>query len=196
MRRPPPRPSSSARSMGDAPAALEAAAPFLIAANVCQLLWALAFCFERLLVSTLLMIGLAVSMVIAALETYGADPVFSVPISLHAGWVCAAFLLNVNLANVQLKLGGDATTRQAIDLTIVFGSLYGATIIGAGVIALSGNVVLPLSIIWALVAIGVEAPNSPAGAKYTRAAVKYTALILAAKLAALAAFALKVGPEL
>ena len=30
----------------------------------------------------------------------------------------------------------------------------------------------------------------------TRAAVKYTALILAAKLAALAAFALKVGPEL
>ena len=32
--------------------------------------------------------------------------------------------------------------------------------------------------------------------KYTRAAVKYTALILAAKLAALAAFALKVGPEL
>ena len=44
--------------------------------------------------------------------------------------------------------------------------------------------------------IGVEAPNSPAGAKYTRAAVKYTALILAAKLAALAAFALKVGPEL
>ena len=57
-------------------------------------------------------------------------------------------------------------------------------------------VVLPLSIIWALVAIGVEAPDSPAGAKYTRAAVKYTALILAAKLAALAAFALKVGPEL
>ena len=44
--------------------------------------------------------------------------------------------------------------------------------------------------------LGVEAPNSPAGAKYTRAAVKYTALILAAKLAALAAFALKVGPEL
>ena len=32
--------------------------------------------------------------------------------------------------------------------------------------------------------------------KYTRAAVKYTALILAFKLAALAAFALKVGPEL
>ena len=56
--------------------------------------------------------------------------------------------------------------------------------------------ILPLSIIWALVAIGVEAPNSPAGAKYTRAAVKYTALILAFKLAALAAFALKVGPEL
>ena len=44
--------------------------------------------------------------------------------------------------------------------------------------------------------VGVEAPNSAAGAKYTRAAVKYTALILAAKLAALAAFALKVGPEL
>ena len=77
-----------------------------------RMLWALAFCFERLVVSTLLMVGLAVSMVIAALETYGADPVFSVPISLHAGWVCAAFLLNVNLANVQLKLGGDATTRQ------------------------------------------------------------------------------------
>ena len=142
------------------------------------------------------MVGLAVSMVIAALETYGADPVFAVPISLHAGWVCAALLLNVNLANVQLKLGGDATTRQALELTLVFGSLYGATIIGAGVIALSGNVILPLSIVWALVAIGVEAPNSPAGAKYTRAAVKYTALILAAKLAALAAFALKVGPEL
>ena len=39
---------------------------------------------------------------IAALETYGADPVFSVPISLHAGWVCAALLLNVNLANVKI----------------------------------------------------------------------------------------------
>ena len=66
---------------------------------------------------------------------------------------------------------------------------------GSGSRLLSAQV-LPLSIIWALVAIGVEAPNSPAGAKYTRAAVKYTALILAAKLAALAAFALKVGPEL
>ena len=64
--------------------------------------------------TVLLMIGLAISMVIAALETYGADPVFSVPISLHAGWVCAALLLNVNLANVQLKTGGDATTRQVI----------------------------------------------------------------------------------
>ena len=94
------------------------------------------------------------------------------------------------------KIRSATTLSQAIDLTLVFGSLYGATIIGAGVIALSGNVILPLSIIWALVAIGVEAPNSPAGAKYTRAAVKYTALILAAKLAALAAFALKVGPEL
>ena len=39
-------------------------------------------------------------------------------------------------------------------------------------------------------------PGTIRGAKYTRAAVKYTALILAAKLAALAAFALKVGPEL
>ena len=55
---------------------------------------------------------------------------------------------------------------------------------------------LPLAIIWALVAIGVEAPNSSAGAKYTRAAVKYTAFILAAKLAALALFTVKVGPEL
>ena len=36
------------------------------------------------------------------------------PLSLHAGWVCAALLLNVNLANVQLKTGGDATTRQVI----------------------------------------------------------------------------------
>ena len=52
------------------------------------------------------------------------------------------------------------------------------------------------SVVAAVVAIGVEAPDSPAGAKYTRAAVKYTALILAVKLAALAAFALKVGPEL
>ena len=45
---------------------------------------------------------------------------------------------------------------------------------------------------------GVErsAASPVARAKYTRAAVKYTALILAFKLAALAAFALKVGPEL
>ena len=101
----------------------------------------------------------------------------------------------MNLAAVQLKIG-SATTNQAIDLTMVFGSLYGATIIGAVVIILSGNVVLPLAIIWALVAIGVEAPNSSAGAKYTRAAVKYPAFILAAKLAALALFAVKIGPEL
>ena len=94
----------------------------------------------------------------------------------------------------EARLG--AIAELDLPLEGIFGSLYGATIIGAGVIALSGNVILPLSIIWALVAIGVEAPNSPAGAKYTRAAVKYTALILAAKLAALAAFALKVGPEL
>ena len=86
-------------------------------------------------------------------------------------------------------VGGDSVRAAAQICT-------GVGFIGAGVIALSGNVILPLSIIWALVAIGVEAPDSPAGAKYTRAAVKYTALILAAKLAALAAFALKVGPEL
>jgi len=98
----------------------------LVVANACQLLWALAFTFEHLLASTLFMAGLAYSLTAAALGLDGGPlHVLAVATSLHAGWVCAALLLNLNLAAVQLHVH-DTVTRQAVDLTLVFGSLYAA----------------------------------------------------------------------
>ena len=46
---------------------------------------------------------------------------------------------------------------------------------------------LPLAIAWALAGIAAEKSTSAVGAKYTRAAVKYTSIVLAGGLAALVA---------
>ena len=88
------------------------------------------------------------------------------------------------------------TPHQAIDLKrmscVAAARWYGAAIIGAGVIALSGNVdVQPLSIIWRQAIVDPALYGATiigAGViKYTRAAVKSSGpSILAAKLAALA----------
>ena len=66
---------------------LEAAAPFLLAANACQLLWAVAFCRERLVASTLLIVGIAASLLCAAEELRGCAEFWTVavPTSIHGG---------------------------------------------------------------------------------------------------------------
>ena len=167
---------------------LEAAAPFLVAANVAQLLWAVAFCRERLYVSTVFIVSIAAALCLAAEELRGSPERFTVglPVSIHAGWVAAASLVNVNLCFVA------AEASKAAQVAAAFASAYGALVPAALLCATRGDAPFAAATAWALVAVGVEVARSPSAADDTavaRAALRQTAFVLAAVLAWLAASA-------
>jgi hypothetical protein len=72
------------------------------------------------------------------------------PISLHAGWLCAATLLNLNgwAAVSKLTLG----TQVAIG----FASAYIAAIVGAYVSVTRGDPLVALTVAWALAALASQ----------------------------------------
>jgi len=98
-----------------------------------------------------------------------------VPTSVHAGWVCAAALLNLNLVAVQRKWG------DVSELALAFATCYGAVVPGA-LMAFAGDAPFALALAWALVAIGVELPRSKAAPMVhlaAREALRFTAIALA-----------------
>jgi len=163
---------SSARLDDDAKAGL----PWFALANVFQLCWALVFSREYMGASALLLGGITSSLLVA-LESFrnlkGADyyTIF-LPISLHAGWVTVATLLNVNLLAVK------AGASTAVQLTAAFGTLYAG--LGAAFLfaAFRQNALYALSIAWACFGIFCELPASKACPDLdaaARLALKYTA---------------------
>lgn len=154
-------------------AQLARAAPFLVAANACQGLWAIAFARERLVASGVLITALALALVGAVHALRGADERWTVgaPVAIHAGWVCAAALLNWNLAAVRARLSAAA------QLALAMGSLWVAFAPGVYAAA-TGDAPLAFAIAWALLAIGAEARVAPAP-EDARTALRYTAHALA-----------------
>uniref|UniRef100_A0A7S3NPM8 Uncharacterized protein n=1 Tax=Aureoumbra lagunensis TaxID=44058 RepID=A0A7S3NPM8_9STRA len=139
---------------------LEIAGIWFVMANIFQLLWALVFSRELLKVSSIFITAIAFCLCIClenldnphTIERY----LIVLPISLHAGWVTAASLVNINLTFVQMNASSE------IQLTVAFASVYlglGAAFIFA---AFRHNAIFALSLAWAFFAIYKELPASKA----------------------------------
>lgn len=161
------------------PGALEEAAPFWIAANVAQTLWALAFSREWLLTSAALLFTITL-MLVLALEEYRAWP-----LSLHAGWCTVATLLNVNLCLTK----SDAS----VQLAAAFGTLYAAVVAALLALTLRGDAFFAAAIAWACFAIFKELPANnaiPDLDMMTRRALRLTSAVAAAAITHLSLSAL------
>jgi len=173
---------------------LERAAPFVVAANVFQLLWAVVFTRARLNVAAVLLAGIAVSLLVAQERVRGCTTaerrLIAWPLNLHAGWVTVATLLSFNLCLVRAKI---SVSRE---LAAAFATVYAA--VGAAVLAacLRGNVLYCAAIAWALLGIYAELPASKAAPGLGpdgRDALRLTAGVAAGLVAHLSVTALVYG---
>ncbi|CAM9767129.1 unnamed protein product, partial [Phaeothamnion confervicola] len=133
--------------------------PFFAAACVLQAVWSVAFAQELLSLSAVILVALAASLFLAVrglapFKKSGASAVeyllVHFPIGLHAGWVCAAALVNVNLALV----GAGVGTAGQVSAAIV--SLLAATGAAWTAAAVYNDTFFLLSVAWAFLAIAVN----------------------------------------
>uniref|UniRef100_A0A7S2NTE6 Uncharacterized protein n=1 Tax=Haptolina brevifila TaxID=156173 RepID=A0A7S2NTE6_9EUKA len=146
-------------------------------ANAFQAIWAPLFSTERLAASTVALAGIAVSLVslgaslrCASGLAYG---LIAAPIWLHAGWACAASIVNLNLTFA--AFGTPAATQLAVAFAsaAISGGL-GVGIVSQVVSAESTALAfapLPLAgaLCWALAAVRAE--REPAGARNRQPAI-------------------------
>eukprot|EP00466_Bigelowiella_natans_P015080 jgi/Bigna1/85136/estExt_fgenesh1_pg.C_20276 len=127
-----------------------------ISANVFQSLWSFAFAQESMISSSVLLSGIAASLY--GCVAHAEDQSFGWvrgPISLHAGWVTVAALLNYNLCLVKFE-ERMSTQWVAAKLTIAV-----ATVAALGMLWFKKDVMFASSIAWALAA--VKDASWPAG---------------------------------
>lgn len=129
-------------------------------ANAFQGLWAPIFATEHLTASALALSGIAISLVLLGTSMRDATGwaywLCAAPIWLHAGWVCAASLVNINLSFA--SNGGSASAQLALaSLSSSFAFMLGLSIVWFGS-AETSYAPLPLaaSLCWALSAIRAE----------------------------------------
>ncbi|KAJ1617833.1 hypothetical protein T492DRAFT_1096982 [Pavlovales sp. CCMP2436] len=162
-----------------------------IVGSALQALWSLAFAYEQTSLAAVLLTGIAACFcecgrVLASGEAAGLDWLLVLlPVSLHAGWACAATLVGWNLAAV----ARGATVP--VQICLAFASLYAATLLAMmAVLAtlFAVPVTFPLAVAWALAAIAQEV-DLHGGEVYpwqVRLAVAYTAQIGAVVVASTA----------
>ncbi|KAG8470364.1 hypothetical protein KFE25_008785 [Diacronema lutheri] len=139
-------------------------APWL-AANALQALWALAFAHERLFLAACLLTGIALALcdAVRVLAAGGVDGferlLVLLPVTLHAGWVCAAALVGWNVALVaQSAPAGLQVSFAFLTLHAALGLALGSLCVPLGAGASSvAPAPFALAIAWALAAIGFEA---------------------------------------
>lgn len=129
--------------------------PWFAAACVLQAIWSIAFAQEALVLSAAILIGIALCLGLASaglsnFRTAATDwteyLVLHAPIGLHAGWTCAAALVNVNLAVSQRA--GVASQVTAAIVTVLLAAA------AAAVYATSfADPTFLLAVVWALAAI-------------------------------------------
>jgi hypothetical protein len=167
---------------------LIAASPYWCAGCMLQAAWTIAFAFDNVTISAVLLGGIATAVgtafsSIQALDTRtSADYALSaLPFALHTGWLVAATLVNVNLAAVANKASPET------QMTLAWGSEISAAVIST---SLSVYFYEPTFIFvgaWALKAISAfEAPElfakqfPPADRVSLRVFAKNTSYMLAA----------------
>ncbi|KAG5191764.1 hypothetical protein JKP88DRAFT_230700 [Tribonema minus] len=129
--------------------------PWFAAACVLQAVWSIAFAQEALTLSAVILVGIAVclgkaSANLAGFRARGAawfdHLILHAPIGLHAGWTCAAALVNINLAAAQTS--GVAAQVTAAIVTVfaaaAAAAVYGVVLLDPAFLA---------AVVWALAAI-------------------------------------------
>lgn len=132
------------------------ARPFVVA-NVLAMLWIVAFRLEYLLVSVVVIVALLVTTlrlyIIArdgVLRTYQSNWL-SVPFSLFASWLSVATIACISSWLVSMSWQGSAST-QLILATVM---ILAAALISLYVAYRCGDIVFPMPVAWAIVAIFV-----------------------------------------
>jgi hypothetical protein len=148
---------------------LAKAVPWWIAGNLYQSIWCFSFrpkFSNHLWMPAMMLAGGAISM-LGAVKTVSVDLVkclassgnvkapflalFRIPLSLHAGWLCAATLLNLN---GWLTYTGAPIPTQ---ISLVFASVYVATILGSVLSSAFKDPFLAFTVAWAVAGLAYQA---------------------------------------
>ena len=130
-----------------------------VAACVAQCAWTFCFGYERMLLSLIAMLAILLPLVrivttmrtMTTSTTLGQYWIFQFPFELHAGWIMAATLVNVNVVVVAAQAAADVQTWcGGVSLVVVLGVGLGYTL------RTPQQLVIPCVLIWAAVAIGAE----------------------------------------
>jgi hypothetical protein len=167
---------------------LLAASPYWCTGCMLQAAWTIAFAFDNVTFSTVLLGGIAAAVgsaysCIQRIDTSGStvDYVLSAfPFALHAGWLVAATLVNINIATVAAKASPQLQLRLAWASEIV------AAVLGTTLSVYFYEPTFMMVGAWALRAISAfEAPSSfveqfdPVDRDALRAFAKITSHVLA-----------------
>ena len=125
---------------------------------VAQGVWTFCFGYERMMVSLIAMLAILLPLVrivtkmrTMTTSTRGQYWLFQFPFELHAGWIMAATLVNVNVVVVASQATADVQTWcGGMSLVVVLG-------VGLGyILRTPQQLVIPCVLIWAAFAIGAE----------------------------------------
>lgn len=115
-------------------------------------LWLLAWHFDRIALSTILMIGLLITLALIAKITPTLGPLTRTAFSVYFGWITIATIANITILLV--KLGVPSFSRSSIIITSII--LIVGLIIASAWIYLERDVAYGLVILWAYAGIVIR----------------------------------------
>ncbi|MEM7772206.1 MAG: tryptophan-rich sensory protein [Cyanobacteria bacterium P01_E01_bin.6] len=144
---------------------LRQAGYWLVAACVTQNIWVVLFLLRQFSLSVVAMAAILISLAIyyCNLDVGAADvpkkEVWRVhlPVSIYLGWISVASIVNVAIALYRMSWKGWGLSPEA--WTIVMMAI--ATFIGIWILIQRADVVYPLVLVWAFVAIAIKHAEKP-----------------------------------
>jgi hypothetical protein len=116
-------------------------------------LWILAWHYQKLPLSLLIMIGLLVSLVMINLQIRDLPlGVLKAAFGVYLGWICIATIANVTALLVQTGWGGIGISQQAWTIILI---LAGTLIVSLTVMRIN-NPFIGLSVVWAFTGIIIK----------------------------------------
>ncbi|QIX62084.1 tryptophan-rich sensory protein [Hymenobacter sp. BT18] len=158
------------------------AEPFILA-NVATAAWLVAFAYEQLALSVLIMFVILASLAVAygrarrLIRSGQAGWASSVPLGLYFGWITVATVLNVSLwlSTVWQPSASTATTVAMLLLNVVL-------VLGVVVTHQFRELAYPLTLAWGLVGIGLARSGNAPGLAGVAISAALTLVVAAAWL--------------
>jgi benzodiazapine receptor len=132
---------------------------YFVAACLAQCAWTVTFGLEKILLSLIAMVSILIPLVIVLMKTsslragsIGLYWLLKFPFEIHAAWIMAATLVNVNVLLVSLNVPPSSQTYAG------WASLVVAVVVGL-YFTLKQKWVVPTVLAWAAIAIAVELSN-------------------------------------